>query len=128
MKSPTTKQVIERWENVIRVLRALTPHERRRHFDMSVVLEKSPCGTVGCAVGFCMLDPWFQRRGLKARWDDSISGYVYPKYSKIDDFFGEAGTSSIFWDGTPRSVGTVIREVREHIKWLRDYESWGTEK
>jgi hypothetical protein len=59
------KEQIERWENAVRILKSLTPHQRKEHFDMSHWGAKTPCGTVACAAGHCGLDPWFRKRGFK---------------------------------------------------------------
>lgn len=133
MKEPTQKQLIERWENVLRVLQGLSAHQRRKHWDMSNIAYATPCGTICCAVGYCGLDPWFRRRGLKTEieplppevGDDEIDGYglgmVQARHSSsdVDTFFGDEGTYTIFWNATRRPVGQVIREVRMHIKRLR---------
>lgn len=63
----TLPQKIERWENAERVLTSMTPHERRKHWNMSVWGIATECGTVHCAAGKCGLDPWFRRRGLKLK-------------------------------------------------------------
>ena len=118
----TPEQKIERWENVLRVLSSLSPHERRRHWDMSLYGEKTECGTVACAAGHCGLDPWFRRRGFtmdffKDLWGTRVS--TLDDGQKTQDFFGFDGCEQIFWDGRRRSVKVVIGEVREYIEELR---------
>lgn len=117
----TKAQQIERWENVLRVLSNLTPHERRRHWDMSWWGYKTECGTVACAAGHCGLDPWFRRRGFKL---DFYKSWITQDWSSSmpiepEDFFGKVGCTTIFYNETRRSVGTVIREVRAYLKQLR---------
>lgn len=126
MKAPTQKQLVERWENVLRVLRALTPHQRKKHWDMETYGEVTDCGTVACAAGHCGMDPWFRRRGFKATPVDSHPNDFLHGGTKVlelslylPDFFGHAGAHGILWNATRRPVGTVIREVRDHIKWLK---------
>jgi hypothetical protein len=111
---------IERWENVLRVLRAMTPHERRKHFKMDTWGDKTECGTIACAAGRCGLDPYFRKRGFKLdftydkdfdEWDADLRD--------VGEFFGFNGSSEIFFDGTIRTVGTVAREVIEYIKFLK---------
>jgi hypothetical protein len=63
--SITPREKIERWENVLRVLKGLTPHQRAHHWDMESWGYNTHCGTVACAAGHCGLDPWFRRRGFK---------------------------------------------------------------
>lgn len=108
---------VERWENVLRVLKNLSPHQRRKHFDMNNFLEETACGTVGCAAGHCAMDPWFRRRGLKAELESD--GYWYlPDGVDLHDYFGE-GSRTIFHNYEPRPVGVVMKEVRAHLKDLR---------
>jgi hypothetical protein len=107
---------IERWQNVLRVLRALTPHERKRHFDMSWWGLKTDCGTVACAAGHCGMDPWFRRRGFKLRFGKDAKIGESPS---VTEFFGFEGAHGIFLNSTIRPVGLVIKEIRQHIKNLK---------
>lgn len=124
-KKPTKEQLIERWENVLRVLQNLTPHQRRKHWDMGTWGEKTECGTVACAAGHCGMDRWFRRRGfgIELKFGECA-------ISDVSSFFGYRGCEYIFYDFTKRPVGQVIKEVKEHIKWLKNPESpwddaWG---
>jgi hypothetical protein len=113
----TKAQKLKRWENVLRVLRALTPHQRRKHWDMSTWGVKTECGTVACAAGHCGLDPWFRKQGFRLIFP---KGYEYGDFNRgVYATFGLDGADRIFYDDTPRSVGDVIREVRDYIKELR---------
>ncbi len=120
------KSLIVRWENCLRVLQRLTPHERRNHWDMSFFGRKNACGTVACAAGHCGLDPWFRRRGFTLRFNsegqDIMDGGI------VETFFGYKGTNKIFFNSTHRPVRTVIREVKNHIKWLQQIEKISQEK
>lgn len=116
--------LIERWENVLRVLRALTPHQRRKHWDMETFGVKTPCGTVACAAGHCGLDPWFRRRGFKTtatreRGQAHFGSGLDFREGQIEAFFGTRGARDIFFNGTHRSVGQVIKEVKSHIRQLK---------
>lgn len=124
----TPAQQIERWENVERVLKGLSPHERRKHWDMASWGYKTECGTVACAAGHCGTDPWFRRRGFKlrptsvdVRYDDIAGGGFgeFDNFVEPQDFFGWTGTEDIFLNQKRRSVAQVIREVRAYIKKLR---------
>jgi hypothetical protein len=125
----TPAQQLERWENMLRVLVGLTPHERRKHFNMGTWAMKDDCGTVACAAGFCALDPWFRKRGLKikmtkfstvftGRFQDTRT--VFPV-----DFFGSPGYDAILVnpDFTEHKGATihrrVVTEVRKYIKTLK---------
>lgn len=131
---PVERQ-IERWENVLRVLRKLTPHQRRKHWDMSQWGVKTDCGTVACAAGHCGLDPWFRRRGLALEfvmstntWDgEPIETTNFWDTPIVEDFFGDVGCEQIFFNDIARPVGQVIREVRRYIKALRNGEAEGFE-
>lgn len=60
---------VESWEQALRVLQQMTPHERKNHFDMRSWGHRTDCGTVACLAGHCYLDPWFQKnRGLNPIW------------------------------------------------------------
>ena len=130
MATPTRKQLIERWQNVLRVLRALTPHQRRKHWDMQSFGYQDECETIACAAGHCSLDPWFRRRGFKSYVANralQIAGYEETQFNTAwgngcIQFFGLDGARSIFFNGDKRPVGQVIREVRSHIKWLEAQE------
>lgn len=120
----TTKQV-DRWKNVLRVLQGLSPHARRKHWDMSVFGEKTECGTVACAAGHCGMDPWFRRRGFQLKFTTDMFGEEMTNLGEdggelVEDFFGEVGAREIFFNGVPRPVGEVIREVKAHIAYLKD--------
>ena len=62
------ERLIERWENGLRVLKAMDPHEREKHFNMALWGKKTDCGTLACAAGHMSLDPWFRRRGFASVW------------------------------------------------------------
>lgn len=109
---------VKRWEEVIRVLRGLTRHQRAKHWNMENYLEETECGTAGCAAGYSSLDPWFQKRGVKGKLVNGYWEYHGPNW---DDFWG-SGAEFIFQDTTPRSVGKVIREIQAHIKEIRSEE------
>lgn len=111
--------MIERWEQCLRVLRDLTPHQRKKHFDMGGFIQDTACGTVGCAAGHCAMDAWFRRRGFAAKPGPHDKQWYLPADVYIADFFGEEGSREIFHDLTQRPVGQVIREVSKHIKYLK---------
>lgn len=108
-------ELIERWQNVDRVLDAMPEHERQKHWDMGVWGEKTDCGTVACAAGQCGLDPWFRERGFKL--DFKKSGE--PNISNVAEFFGLEGSTRIFLNSFPRPVETVIDEVRRYTSGLQ---------
>lgn len=117
--SCTPKQRIERWQNVLRVLRALTPHQRREHWNMAIIGEKTACGTVACAAGHCSLDTWFRRRGYTGTYRTGWQGHIHLDTPDEWDFFGKEGADGIFFDTYARPVSTVIQEVKTYIKKLR---------
>ena len=109
----SAEEQIERWERVERVLTELTPHERRKHFDMRGWARKTPCGTVACAAGHCGMDPWFRRRGFHISPNGDFKGM------DVTAFFGYHGTNHIFLNATKRPVSDVIKEVRAYVKQLK---------
>lgn len=134
----TKKEQIARWENVLRVLQALTPHQRRKHFDMAAWGYKTDCGTIACAAGHCSLDTWFRRRGFKGKLANPNPQWGGKLELRFDDgsesgqfmggiivkFFGvsedEDSPSCIFMNDNARTVGRVIREVSSRIKELTE--------
>lgn len=121
----TKEERIERWENVLRVLRGLSPHERKKHWDMATWGQQTECGTVACAAGHCGMDAWFRRRGLRndiktdVDWGGNPYTYLTLEAPDVEDFFGKRGCHKIFYRHAKRTVGTVILEVRRHLKYLR---------
>ena len=128
----TRAQKIERWENCLRVLRALSPHERKKHWNMGLWAEKTACGMGACAAGHCALDPWFRRRGFKVSFvldegpsEDYPNGIWSSVWAGEDglvpttEFFGNRGCGAVFHNGRDRQVSQVIKEVKAHIKWLK---------
>ena len=123
----TQRERITRWEHVVKVLKNLTPHERRRHWDMGTWGEKTDCGTVACAAGHCAMNPWFKRHGLKSEWAKYKNWHTREmetvlEIPKLHQFFGDWGVEEIFYNIEHRPVGQVIREVKAHIKALRNGE------
>lgn len=129
----THKEQIARWENAVRVLKNLTPIQRKKQWDMGFFGERTECGTVCCAAGRCGLDPWFRKRGLKLDFvlksydvqkdDDSeetvklwtmADGFAY----NVGTFFGD-GSEDIFYNDNSRSVNKVLKEIQAHLKNLR---------
>jgi hypothetical protein len=129
----TQDQKIERWENVLRVLTAMTPHQRKKHFNMGTWAEQTDCGTVGCAAGLCSFDPWFTRRGFKSAFHpyvDDEGKYITVFRHRFsgtlpEDFFGLDGYHSIFTNDeftvhTGAGVHRrVVKAVKDYIKELK---------
>jgi len=64
----SNKEKIERWQNALRVLKSLTPHQRRKHFNMANWGVKTECGTVAGIVDRAALIPtteWLQASALE---------------------------------------------------------------
>jgi hypothetical protein len=138
---------ITRWEQAIRVLESLKPHERRKHFDMSVWGKKTPCGTIACAAGYCGLDRWFRKNGfrmdfklrtrilrgetasndndrdLEGYWGPPIKvEYVETEISDVEKFFGSDGSDGsdgIFFNSKRRSVDKVIKQMKKYLAKLK---------
>ncbi len=119
----TPEERIERWEQARRVLKSLSPHERRKHWNMAFWGEKTACGTVACAAGHCGLDPWFRRRGFQLNFEKSTGSdppEFYDDISDVDAFFGRRGSERIFYNTKRRPVGKVIREMTAYITELKE--------
>lgn len=118
-KKTPNETMIARWENAARVLQSMSPHEKRRHFDMRTWGEKTDCGTVACAAGHCSLDPWFRRRGFTSAFNEE-GGLDFTKLEP-EEFFDGRGFGTIFLNTRQRSVSVVVKEIREHVRWLKRY-------
>lgn len=118
----TPAQRIERVENLLRVLRALTPHERKKHFDMGTWGAKTQCGTVACAAGWAGMDPWFKRRGfvmLPDTWD------CFPKMSPYQ-FFGYDLFYDVFVNSRAiRTHAQAVRKISLYLKTLKEVKANG---
>lgn len=124
---------IERWEHAYSVLKKMSPHDRREHWDMGNWGVLTECGTVACAAGQCGLDPWFRKRGLKLQfvaWSPETRKYEHSNKvsedtsvkstfdSDVQSFFGY-GAENIFYNGTNRPVSVVMQEIKLHIRLLK---------
>lgn len=137
----TPAEQISRWSNVIRVLQALTPHQRKKHWNMEFWGVKTECGTIACAAGHCGLDPWFKRQGFKlipaivekglnlkdyyggaGDFEDAPSGDQLGPLSAacttVRNFFGYNGAKEIFYNDKKRPVTRVIKEVQAYVNAL----------
>ncbi len=116
--------LIARWENALRVLKKMTPHERKKHFDMGTFGDQTPCGTVACLAGHCSLDPWFRRKGFSSHWSD---GNLFFDKAEPEEFFDDREApfsdparhgSDIFYR-TAASWAEVVKQVQAHITHLK---------
>jgi hypothetical protein len=132
MKTPTKKQLIERFEQLILVLQGLSQHEKRKHFNMETWGEQTECGTTMCAAGFCGSDQWFRRRGFKFAkpLSEHEQGQIHFKdltswhalcaffgYSYSEYYEGSLEADEVFRD--PSSVRQVIAAAKRRIKQLK---------
>lgn len=130
----TLYEQIERWEHVDIVLSNLSPHEKRKHFDMGHWAIKTACGTTACAAGFCGFNPWFRRHGFGLMFEKSKNSFISDDTLVISDpklrmfaisdyvvtFFGEEGSENIFFNDNDRPVSEVRKEVKAYIKELKE--------
>lgn len=109
---------VERWEQALRVLEAMTPHEREKHFNMGTWGEKTACGTIACLAGHCSFDPWFHARGFSGTFVPDYPVLVFPK-TDPEAFFGERGYEYIL-TGPTYPWKTVVENVKVHIAYLKN--------
>ena len=102
----------------LRVLESITDEQ----FDIDDYLCKTSCKTVGCAVGWCALDPWFNEQGfhMSENWNFPIYKY-YGHNGSIYAFFrisSNVATAIFFRAGyTNRLTFKVTRQmVMDKIK------------
>lgn len=126
MSAPTNAELIERWEQCLRVLEQMPEHEREKHWDMSDWGNRTPCGTVACAAGHCGMDAWFRDRGFRMdilKCDCGSPDCYNVEISNVNEFFGDEGADHIFCNSRQRPVEAVIEEVKAHIARLRKFNS-----
>lgn len=126
MSNPNAKY-IERFEQLIRVLRGLSRHEREKHLDMNTWGEETECGTTCCAAGFAGLDPWFKRRGFSLKHSHGPTKVVATRNNRgwdaVKEFFGYepdyimGPAFEVFQN--PNTVGEVIKAAQKRIKELQ---------
>lgn len=93
---------------------------KTRHFHLAHWEEEQDCGTAACAVGYAMVDPWFNARGLKRDpFGVPVCG-IYRGGSAAIEFFrlSRRDMEHLFYPGhykldergNPRVVAKRIRE------------------
>jgi hypothetical protein len=131
----STAQAIERWTQAVRVLKNVPAKgfdwkNWGRHEGSHAPEEQNYCGTIACVGGWCGLDPWFQKHGLKAVWrqNKGIRGYVLDFNMHPSDFFNDklCGEQLMYWsdpetgDNLPTNDRSVaIKTIQRHIKRLK---------
>ena len=65
----TPKQKVKRWATAVQVIENLSDHEIKDHFKMGTWVEKTDCGTVGCAAGLLACNPTVRRQGFEVLWE-----------------------------------------------------------
>lgn len=141
IEKPTLAQLIERWENAARVMDAMDPHERERHFNMRDWGVRTPCGTVACLAGHCSLDPWFIEQGFAGEFS-SFDGNLKPKstpqlthydgeylnfHDAVHRFFtnqevaSQKGTFIFYPDGGYHPWERVRQNVASYIHYLKNH-------
>lgn len=117
-----------RYQQLIRVMRGLSKHQRKKHFDMRHWGHRTSCGTTMCAAGFCGVDPWFKRQGF--RFTANGSGFTIKYRDKsswdaIEEFFGlmkgerKEGYAIHRVFNFPETVNEVIEAAKERVAELR---------
>lgn len=97
----------------------------------SEALPDGACGTVACAIGHIMVDPWFTRRGFKGEWYNKLEAepvftlrneeHRYRGWRAVQKFFDISAVHSDhlfdandYEDGNP-TIDQVIERMREFI-------------
>lgn len=124
-----SKKTVERLEQVIRVLQGV----KQKQFDMRVWKHENSCGTVACAVGHCMTDPWFNKRGLRVgfiRFTDMTAHEPTFKgkgnFDAVEMFFQLDNRDALYLfssseyraqyrEGKPVTPKDVIKRIRDFI-------------
>jgi hypothetical protein len=123
---PSYGEYIERYRQLIRVMRGLSPHKRREHFNMRIWGQRTECGTVACAAGHAAQDAWFKDQGflLVQNLYEEASRQLIVTYQgrrgwgAIEGFFGPsyAPVHPVFM--APMDIDGVIRAAEKEIAKL----------
>lgn len=128
----TIDEKIRRWEHVDLTLKNLSPHEKRKHFNLGEWGKKTECGTVACVAGHCGLDPYFRRQGFKLEFKfvsfhfGSKEGYWEMDNDIANDahaFFGNEGYHLVFLGEDVKGKQTVSdarKAVQRYVKELKE--------
>ena len=111
----TPAQKVKRWEGVERVMKKLTPHQRKNHFCMSYWGIETSCGTIACVAGHCGLDASFRRQGFRLTFNGAFENCDGPQPLP---FFGTAGHDGIFMK-SDANYEQVRFLISEYLKELR---------
>ena len=111
----TPAQKVKRWEGVERVMKKLTPHQRKHHFCMRFWGQQTECGIVGCVGGHCGIDPDFRRQGLRLK-----VSLIGPRFTGPGPlvFFGSRGYWNVFME-TAATYSETRANISRHLKGLR---------
>lgn len=88
----------------------------KKNFDMRRFRYENECGTVCCAAGHAMLDPWFIKRGLHQGTQISVPQYgnFYANESLME-FFGISWLQ-VCYLFAPGKVGATPKTVAKNIR------------
>ncbi|MGH2613168.1 MAG: hypothetical protein ACRDFB_09015, partial [Rhabdochlamydiaceae bacterium] len=117
-------------EHALKVMTNMTPHQRKKHFNMSEWGKRTDCGTVACLAGHCSLDPWFRKQGFKGSFDEvygeldffNIEPPIFFGSKVYNDIltnrsFTEYGHGS--YVNVKKAVVKVIKNLKQHIKGVK---------
>lgn len=115
------EEQIERWERILKMLKEMGPHKRKKHYNIETWGKKTPCGTVACIAGHAGRDKWFRRRGFRMELSEwpAPSGPAFPE-TQPEDFFGLKGYTQIFKNMSLRTVEEAEVRVKEFIEELKE--------
>lgn len=96
---------IERLTNLRRVVEQAPDHL----FHMRALTEESSCGTARCALGWALVDPWFQQDGIETIKKDhayTINVKTVDWSSRLPQYFGltEINSHNLFGTELSRLV------------------------
>lgn len=117
-------QRIERFEEAVRVMTAMKPHARARHFDMGRWGERTKCGTVACAAGHCALDPWFRKQGLTIKGLDNGNCAIFFGWEANERIFVSADLYELSGVKGHRAALKRMRTYLGYLKAQRAIQSW----
>ena len=111
-------------KEALRQLRRVVEGAPEHQFHMNRVVDNTDCGTARCAIGWAVVDKWFQKNTSLVQWIDpkTKKQYILPSATALAQIFGipTEDVSNLFGgdlnseDGDPHSVS------KQEVLWNID--------
>lgn len=119
--------------NALQQLRRVVETAPDELLHMNAVVSEASCGTARCAIGWCIVDPWFQKNTdlndlLPADWSEETFGCANDESDAVDrrmigiaDIFGLGRRDTDYLFGANLSPSSLGHEVtKAEVLWNID--------